>query len=152
MMKSQFMIFWIGLATVALIGGCGGGSDGDGNPQGSQGSEPLGVQFAQMVRRDISVIRDQILDGGLPGGKSYSEGILTRVQTRYKGLTPEANWPIYVDIMDGFEKLIQAFDSGDGTLIEPQIDALIELGETLPYKPTLEHNKKKPAAQETAPQ
>jgi len=151
MMKSQFMVFWIGLATVALIGGCGGGSDGDGNPQGSQGSEPLGVQFAQMIRRDIAVIRDQILDGGLPGGKSYSVAILDRVKTRYKGLSAEKDWPIYVGIMDGFEKLIQAFDSGDGTLIEPQIDALIDLGDSLPFKPTLAHNKKNPAAQETAP-
>ena len=134
-----------------MIGGCGE-SDETANPQGSQGSEPLGVQFAQMIRRDIAVIREQILDGGLPGGKSHSEAILTRVQTRYKSLTPEENWPTYVEIMDGFEKLIQAFDNGDGAVIEPQIDALIELGEKLPFKPTLDHNKKKPAAQETAPQ
>ncbi len=38
--------------------------------------EVFQAKYAIMIHRDIAAIRDQILDGGLPRGKVYSEGIL----------------------------------------------------------------------------
>ena len=95
--------------------------------------EPLGIQFARMIHRDIAAIRDQILDGGLPGGKAYSDGILRKCKA-HERYTPEKDWPKYIAVMEGLNKLIKLFDGGDSVLIEPQIDALIELSEKLPIK------------------